>query len=167
MTDIEALRARMREAAEEAKAAGEAKPGDPDERDCWIALWGAFDEAATPDTFLALDAYTTRLREDLDRVTRERDEAQSTVRQATAAVRVAEMRAEAAEASLASYKEEVEMLRGAGRMMSRIGYINGPVGHGYYGPTKTVRVSVETADEWNRILAALDEALTKETPDAE
>lgn len=98
MTDIEALRARMRELAEAdlhaIRAAAEVQPS----------------VNVDSKLLLALDAEITRLREDLDRVTRERDEAQSTVRQATAAVRVAEMRAEAAEAALAKRDEEVAKL---------------------------------------------------------
>lgn len=119
MTDIEALRARMRETAE-----------------------SGFDYLEVPASdCLALDAEITRLREDLDRVTRERDEARALFNACAEArdeagftgsvpecivylagnlerlkgVGLRELatraRAEAAEASLASYKEEVERLR--------------------------------------------------------
>lgn len=83
MTDIEALRARMRETAE-----------------------SGFDYLEVPASdCLALDAEITRLTE----ARRKDAEAWESLRAANNVVRD---RAKAAEASLASYKEEVERLRG-------------------------------------------------------
>lgn len=99
MTDIEALRARMREAAEKAMAAtsdnwfhGEysdieyAPPAGDENGAHWFPLADELAPAvcdyliaAQPSATIAIDAYTTRLREDLDRVTRERDEARKQV----------------------------------------------------------------------------------------
>lgn len=99
MTDIEALRARMREAAEKAMAAtsdnwfhGEysdieyAPPAGDENGAHWFPLADELAPAvcdyliaAQPSATIAIDAYTTRLRDDLDRVTRERDEARKQV----------------------------------------------------------------------------------------
>lgn len=99
MADIEALRARMREAAEKAMAAtsdnwfhGEysdieyAPPAGDENGAHWFPLADELAPAvcdyliaAQPSATIAIDAYTTRLRDDLDRVTRERDEARKQV----------------------------------------------------------------------------------------
>lgn len=71
MTDIEALRARMREAAEKVESCRTSSK-----------MWNLFAEVASPANVKALDAEITRLREDLDRVTRERDGAYLTSQQA-------------------------------------------------------------------------------------
>lgn len=126
MTDIEALRARMREAAEKAKAAtsdnwfhGEysdieyAPPAGDENGAHWFPLADELAPAvcdylivAQPSAFLALDAEITRLREDLDRVTRERDGAGKTPE----VLRLI-ARAEAAEAALSEKEREVARLR--------------------------------------------------------
>jgi chromosome segregation ATPase len=108
MTDIEALRARMRELALAAKVALLPVGGTSfNEALATLAQADAnFRDACTPDAFLALDAEITRLREDLDRVTRERDEAQE--RETCAKLEHA-----AAEAALAKRDEEVARLREA------------------------------------------------------
>lgn len=102
MTGIEALRARMREAAEKAMAAtsdnwfhGEysdieyAPPAGDENGAHWFPLADELAPAvcdyliaAQPSATIALDAEITRLREERDRVTRERDGAYLTSQQA-------------------------------------------------------------------------------------
>lgn len=85
MTDIEALRARMREAAVAVENAQPA-PRDPVFSDPQLEAMELFRALASPANVKALDAEITRLREDLDRVTRERDEALAYVKDATVAI---------------------------------------------------------------------------------
>lgn len=119
MTDIDELRARMREAAVAVENASPA-PRDPVFSDPQLEAMELFRALASPANVKALDAEITRLRDDLDRLTRERDGAYLTSQQAAQSysnlMRVKDdidAQRQAAEAALASYKEEVERLRAA------------------------------------------------------
>ncbi len=159
MTEIEALRARMREAAEKAKPAlaryalGEPERGDED------AL-NAFDEAVTIDAILALDAEITRLRDDLDRGTRERDGWRASTRilseQAhdnAVLLLSAQARAEAAEAALAKRDEEVARLRAS--MKIAVDW------------AEALKFFADSGTSLAPALAQLREALSKEPTNAE
>jgi len=192
MTDIEALRARMREAAEKAMAAtsdnwfhGEysdieyAPPAGDENGAHWFPLADELAPAvcdyliaAQPSATIALDAYTTRLREDLDRVTRERDEARADAASWQAqAQRVAQdavefgTRAESAEAALAKRDEEVARLRG---VLTRCRTILGNMAKENEGAIFCrwpISHEPLRADA-RHLLPIIDEALTKEPTNA-
>ena len=160
MTDVEELRARMREAAEKAMAAtsdnwfhGEysdieyAPPAGDENGAHWFPLADELAPAvcdylivAQPSAFLSLDAEITRLREEL------RKSAMDYLAVEGQAM-MAHDRAEAAEAALSAERAEVERLRAAAslaeRAMDDCGDLRGTPAH-----------------------EAFLEALTKETPHA-
>lgn len=220
MTDIEALRARMREAAEKAMAAtsdnwfhGEysdieyAPPAGDENGAHWFPLADELAPAvcdyliaAQPSATIAIDAYTTRLRDDLDRVTRERDEAREAVdadEQVIAerdsyhewadklahavgglevgehsninnpwhnAIEMAETlhaRAEAAEAALSAAQEEVARMRAVMRETSE--YLRKLEGNML---ANDADMMLDDCLPPSFHADQIDQALTKETPDA-